>query len=236
MTYIINYLFVFMLFCFIGWLLEVAYRSYRHKYFVNPGFLVGCALPIYGTGGVCLYAICSLKLSFITSNAWRIVVILIICTILMTVIEFIAGYISLRVYHNRLWDYSDRKFNIMGIICPEFSLAWGVCAAIFYFGFMPWLDKACGLVNEQVGLILLLGIFVGIFLVDLGYSMRIMDYVRAYSKRVHEVVNFEAFKKSIRDKANESKDKLKGISFLKLRHHMIRFLNNEDKEEPKEEK
>ena len=47
---------------------------------------------------------------------------------------------------------------------------------------------------------------------------------------------FEAFKKSIRDKANESKNKLKGISFLKLRHHMIRFLNNEDKEESKEEK
>lgn len=227
MTYIINYLFVFILFCFIGWLLEVAYRSFRHKYFVNPGFLVGCALPIYGTGGICLYAVCSLKLTFIHNEVLKIIVILLVCTLLMTLIEFLAGLLSLKVYHNRLWDYSDRKFNIMGIICPQFSIVWGICGAIFYFGFMPWLNKACAIINNNIGLVLLLGIFIGVFLVDLGYSMRIMDYVRKYSKRIQEIINYESFKKSIRDKANESKKKIRNISFLKLRHQMIHFLSDE---------
>lgn len=54
-------------------------------------------------------------------------------TILMTVIEYIAGYLSLKINKVRLWDYTDQWGNINGIICPKFSLFWGILGAVYYF-------------------------------------------------------------------------------------------------------
>ncbi len=236
MKYLYSYMFIFIFFCFIGWILEVLYRSYKHKYFVNPGFLVGCALPIYGTGGLVLYLVCSLKLFFISNEVWRIVVILIICTILMTAIEFVAGFVSLKYYHNRLWDYSDVPGNIMGIVCPIFSLAWGVCAAIFYFGFMPWLPSLCEFVCSHDYMILLLGIAYGVFFVDLCYSLKIMDKIRHYARQINTTIDFEGFKKNIKNKLAESKNKIRGLSLIKLRNHMVNIIDKEVLNKQKEDK
>lgn len=235
MKYLYTYMIIFMFFCLIGWILEVLYRSYKHKHFVNPGFLVGCALPIYGTGGLALYLICSLKLSFITSNVLRVVVILVICTILMTLIEFVAGYISLKYYHNRLWDYSDVPGNIMGIICPIFSLAWGVCGAIFYFGFMPWLPTFCKFVYSHDYMIMLLGMAYGVFFVDLCYSLKIMDKIRHYAKHINSTIDFEGFKRNIKNKLAESKNKIKGLSIIKLRNYMASIIDTEILSKKKDE-
>lgn len=236
MTYIINFLTIFILFSFLGWCLEVGYRSYKNKYFINPGFLTGCSLPIYGFGGFSLYLICSLELNFITNNVLKIIIIILLGTILMTLIEFIAGLFCIKVYHNRLWDYSDRKFNILGIICPTFSIAWGLIVVFYYFCIMPWLPIFCNIVNEHISLILLLGMLCGLFLADLGYSMRIMDHIRHYAKQVKEVLNFERLKLEVKTKAEESKIKFKGLSFFKLRHHIISFINKKNDNEDDSDK
>ena len=49
----IQYLIIsFGLYSFIGWIIEVIYRSREQKKLVNPGFLYGPFLPIYGFGAV----------------------------------------------------------------------------------------------------------------------------------------------------------------------------------------
>lgn len=42
----------------------------------------------------------------------------------ITTIEFVAGGILNILLGWNVWSYSDRMFNLMGQICPRFSLAW----------------------------------------------------------------------------------------------------------------
>ena len=41
-----------------------------------------------------------------------------------TLIEYFAGLIFIKGMHVKLWDNSDEKFNIQGIICPKFTFFW----------------------------------------------------------------------------------------------------------------
>ena len=42
----------FYVYCFLGWIFESCYVSFRKKEWVNRGFLHGPFLPIYGSGAV----------------------------------------------------------------------------------------------------------------------------------------------------------------------------------------
>ena len=55
----------------------------------------------------------------------------------MTALEYIAGLMSLKVMHLRLWDYSHCWGNIQGLICPLFTFFWGVLSALYYFLLYP---------------------------------------------------------------------------------------------------
>ena len=48
---------------------------------------------------------------------------IIIGTIWATLCEYICGNI-LRHYNLKIWDYSNLPFNIDGLICPQFMIAW----------------------------------------------------------------------------------------------------------------
>ena len=48
MELIIEYFFYFIIYSFIGWLLEVVCKLFELKRFVNRGFLLGPLCPIYG--------------------------------------------------------------------------------------------------------------------------------------------------------------------------------------------
>ena len=63
----------------------------------------------------------------------KVVIGILITGVVMTVIEFIAGLIFIKGMKIKLWDYTNRKGNFMGIICPLFSCIWLVAGAAFYF-------------------------------------------------------------------------------------------------------
>lgn len=121
MNHIIEILFVFAFCSTAGWLLEVMYRSAVHRHFVNPGFLTGCALPIYGCGGLALYLLC-LPLSSVENFGLRCLCLFIGGALVMTAIELIGGLFLRKVYHIDLWDYSELRFQYQGIISAFFHL------------------------------------------------------------------------------------------------------------------
>lgn len=49
----------------------------------------------------------------------------------ITVVEFAFGIVFNVILGMKIWDYSNVPFNIMGQICPSFTLLWGVLAIIF---------------------------------------------------------------------------------------------------------
>ncbi len=217
-------MFVFIIGATFGYLLEVVYRSIKRKRIVNPGLLVGCCLPIYGSGSVVLYLLCSINLSFISSRAWQIVFLLVLATILMTVIEYISGLFCLKVLHTRYWDYSDRKLNIQGIVCPTFSLIWGVCCLGFYFLVFPWIHPVASFVSTNSVLLVLMGIYYGVFFVDLVYSLGLVSKIRVYSIKAKELVNFENLKHSISEKYQTRKGKNSNTFSFRLYSRIAKFV------------
>ena len=54
--------FLFMVGSILGWVMELIFRRIVHKKWVNPGFLKGPYLPIYGIGLVILYIVAIFEL------------------------------------------------------------------------------------------------------------------------------------------------------------------------------
>lgn len=69
---------------------------------------------------------------------------MLICSIGITAIEFLAGYILNIALQLGIWDYSRMPFNVLGQICLPFSLGWYVLSlpAIILDDYMRyWLFK-----------------------------------------------------------------------------------------------
>lgn len=101
----------FIIYSFLGWICEVIYCSIPAKRFINRGFLKGPICPVYGFGAVfVIYIMTSL-------NIKSHILIFIFGGIIASIIEFIADLMLEYIFHTRLWDYSNRKFNIKGRVC-----------------------------------------------------------------------------------------------------------------------
>ena len=54
-----------------------------------------------------------------------------VCALLVTAIEFIFGVIFNLWLKMNVWDYSHLPFNLLGQICPIFTLMWAIVALAF---------------------------------------------------------------------------------------------------------
>lgn len=113
--------------------MEVAYRSVRDKRFVTPGLLKGPYLILYGAGALILIG----AVSLLQTSASNFVVKSLVYFAVTTGLELISGLIARRLFHARLWDYSDQRFNYKGHVCLRFSLYWIVLAFAFEYLVMP---------------------------------------------------------------------------------------------------
>lgn len=110
---------IFMIYAVIGWCVEVSYAALSRGVFENRGFLNGPYCPIYGFGVLIVVTL----LSPLQDN----ILLLFIDSVLLTsILEFLTGFVLEKVFHKRWWDYSDVPFNLMGYICPKFSIFWGL--------------------------------------------------------------------------------------------------------------
>ncbi len=188
----------------VGWILELFFRRFvSQKKWMNPGFLTGPYLPIYGSGVVVLYAISNVPLG-ITSQAWDIVIRILIIGVGMTLIEFIAGLIFIKGLKIKLWDYSNQKGNIMGIICPQFSLIWIAVGSLYYFLLNPIFVSGITWISENLIYTYFIGAVIGMMVVDFAYSVHLATKLKEF-KELQEL-RFEDFKQEWKKKIKELKE------------------------------
>ena len=115
----VQWLFFFYLYCFMGWCVESVYVSVRKRHLTNRGFLRGPFLPIYGSGAMMM---------LVASMPFRdsIVMTYISGCIGATTLEYVTGVVMEKLFNMRYWDYSKKKFNFQGHICLGTTLAWGL--------------------------------------------------------------------------------------------------------------
>ncbi len=185
-----------------GWVLELIYRNMRsnHQKWINPGFCTGPYVPLYGFGLCILYLLASIECFFKIKNPIiSKVVIILIMSICMTLLEYIAGVFCLKFLKVRLWDYSNEWGNIQGIICPNFSLAWSVIAFIYDVVIHPRILYALQWLSENLAFSFFIGMFFGIFLIDVANSAQIVAKLKKYADENEVIVRYENIKYHIRD-------------------------------------
>nr|WP_306770689.1 putative ABC transporter permease [Isachenkonia alkalipeptolytica] len=111
----------FIIYSFLGWLLEVIHAYIERREWVNRGFIKGPFCPIYGFGVLLLLAM----LSPIQENGF---VLFLGAVILITLLEFVTGLVLETLFGAKWWEYQDEKYHIKGYVCPKYSLLFGAGA------------------------------------------------------------------------------------------------------------
>lgn len=225
-----------------GWVFEVFFRKFLSdsnpdRRWINPGFLVGPYLPIYGFGLAGMYLLCKIPLDFVPSVPWQIVLRLVMMTVVMTVIEYVAGLIFIKGMRIKLWDYSGRWGNIQGIICPLFSLIWGVGGAAYYFLVHPHVLSGLDWLSRNLAYSFFVGFFFGVIAIDIGYSMQIVVKIRKFAADNRIVVRYEEFKAHIKHNKELAKEKARFVFAFRsdrpLGEHLNKYLEFKKAQEEK---
>ena len=188
MKYLVIISTLFVIGSLLGWVIELFFRRFvSQKKWMNPGFLIGPYLPIYGFGVIVLYGVSNIPLG-ITIQAWDIVARIAIIGVGMTLIEFVAGLIFIKGLKIKLWDYSNRKGNIMGIICPSFSLIWLVAGSLYYFLLNPVLVEGISWISENLIYTYFVGVVIGAILVDFAYSVHLASKLKQFKQSMQSLL------------------------------------------------
>lgn len=166
---VLNYLWFFVIYSFLGWWLEVTFQTVTVGKFINRGFLNGPVCPIYGFGMITL-------LYFLAPFLNNSIFLFIGAVVLTSALEFITGFILEKLFNNKWWDYTEMPFNIKGYICLSFSLMWGL-ASVFVINMVhPVIEKFGSLLDNRLGnflLFVLISYFIADFIVTLFAVLKI---------------------------------------------------------------
>lgn len=106
------------------------------------GYLFGPYLPIYGVGGIILLYLFygPLQDAIKSKNKLQqIIIISMLVLLVSTLVEYCIG-LPLYIKGIRLWDYSDRIYNIQGIVCVGASLRFMILGTILYYTVFPLME------------------------------------------------------------------------------------------------
>lgn len=126
----------FILYSFIGFLLEVAYAAATGGRPGRKGFLLLPLCPVYGVGA-CL---------ILMLPQWADdlpVLLFLLGAATATGVEYLAAVYHEKVLGVTFWSYDGLPGNLSGRVCLPFSLAWGALSLILVYlchpFFAPWL-------------------------------------------------------------------------------------------------
>lgn len=210
----LTFAFLFFLGSTIGWVLELFYRRFFSAgRWLNPGFLTGPYLPLYGFGLCFLYLLASIDLSGIPSDFLRTALLLLTMGVAMTLIEYVAGKIFIVGMKVKLWDYSRKRGNIEGLICPEFSLYWTLLGALYYYVIHPRVTGAVHWLFGNLAFSFIVGFFFGVFAVDFAHSVRLLTRLRTFATENRIVIKLEELKRAISVQRERERGKLRRFIF-----------------------
>lgn len=116
------FVFYFIVYSFMGWLLENSYSFFTNRLFFKPNFLRGPFKPIYGFAPVLL-------VYFLPPGVhWTMVLLL--CFVIPTLVEYLTGALLQKFFHRQWWDYSDNPMQLHGHICLYFCICWTLLSVI----------------------------------------------------------------------------------------------------------
>lgn len=152
------YLFiVFLTGCVVGWIYEEFFYRITEGMFRNRGVLYGPWLPIYGLGALGIYAMKPFK-----KNP---VILFLLCSVITAVVEYIIGFIAIRFFNLRLWDYRGLFLNVNGIICFRSVISFAILGMVFHYLIEPAAEHMIKRINN-IAVYCSCGVLALLFLAD----------------------------------------------------------------------
>ena len=237
-------LFLFLVGSLGGYGLEVLFRRFfSAKRWVNPGFMKGPWLPLYGFGIVIMFIACSLFFTYLPSsmplynpngnlfNKQKVslatvydLIPIVTIWISLILLELIAGLIFVKGFKVRLWDYTNMKGNLFGVICPVFSVIWLAVTVLYYYCLNPWVYDLfqemfaylfeggdAGIAVNFV-FIFFMGIVYGFFIYDLVISIGLFPKISKMAKETGIIGQYEYLRKEVQTRYLKSKAEI--LSFV----------------------
>ena len=215
MNFFLKLAFLFCIGSLLGWCIEVLFRRFfSAKKWINPGFLVGPYLPLYGFSLCTIYLLAMLE-EFIPISfpVLRKLVLFAVMALCVTAIEYVTGLIFIKRLKIKLWDYSDCWGNVDGVICPLFTFFWALLSAAYYFLIHPHILGALEWLAQNLAFSFFIGVFYGVFAIDLVHSTRFLAVIRRFADDKKIVVRYEELKEHISEKLRQ--DRVRGRAKLK---------------------
>jgi hypothetical protein len=131
---LINTLFMFLLFSFIGWVFECSLFLIEDGLLVNRGTMYGPWIPIYGVGGIVILAIVN---RFYKKPLVCFFMIIAVCA----PVEYIGAWLLWQTRHLKYWDYSSYFLNLQGRICLESMLNFAIMGTMGIYIIAPIFDS-----------------------------------------------------------------------------------------------
>ncbi|MBS5620581.1 hypothetical protein DW006_07820 [Eubacterium sp. AF36-5BH] len=159
-------LWLFLIYSFVGWILETIFAITKQRKIINRGLINGPFCTVYGFTGVLITV--ALK---DLSGVW----LFLFSAIYASVIEWVAGKIIEKICHERWWNYENNKFNLGGYISLQTSVLWGVLGFIAVTFTNSLLIDAYKLIPFMVVRIILIVVVVALA-ADMIFSLLILYY------------------------------------------------------------
>ncbi len=170
-----SYIFI----AFLGWVFEKVGRYFVYGSISDRGFLSLPLCPIYATSVIGVY------LLFGTPKRLRLLgkrlnvgvlkgtaLYFLFSAISASAVELCVGAFFESALGLRLWDYSERAFDVFGHVCLSYSLLWGAVLTVFMFTVWKRIESAVKSIPRKkltVGLFIIYGVVIADFVFNIFY-------------------------------------------------------------------
>ena len=173
---ILNYILIFLVCAFIGWLWEVVLFLIETGEFINRGVLHGPWLPIYGFGG--------LGIAVFLQNFKKYPIIVFFAALFgCGLMEYLTAWYLETFKHLKWWDYTDQFLNLDGRICLISVVSFGICGLIMTYILYPVLIHLFNLIPFRLKKFICL-VLILCFIGDFIYSSDVPNTGRGITDQI----------------------------------------------------
>lgn len=172
---------IFVIYAFFGWCIEVIVATIQNRRFINRGFLNGPFCPIYG------FAVLAVILLLLPVSD-NLLIFFISSMILVSVIEFFTGFILEKSFEQKWWDYNDRPLNLYGYVCLQTSVIWGVACVVVIYAIQPFIGNFITSLSGGFG-VALIAFVILLLIVDTAVTISSLLKIKRRNQLLNDIGN-----------------------------------------------
>lgn len=124
--------FYFVIYSFIGWVIEGLFNLTTRGTFIKANFLTLPLKPMYGIAAtILIYVKESLPFPLFLLSALFI----------PSLVEYVTADLLFKCFKLKYWDYSHCPYNVSGYICLRFSIYWVILSLLLVYGVQPFIAR-----------------------------------------------------------------------------------------------